>query len=72
MILTSSLGFNVYWGNPSYLIVLVLLTAFAVTGFGTLLTAIALKADSFRAVNMLESGVFQVIALFGGSYFPIF
>ena len=72
MILTSSLGFNVYWGNPGILIVLVLLTAFAVMGFGTLLAAIALKADSFRAVNMMESGVFQVIALFGGSYFPIF
>ena len=72
MIFTSSLGFDVYWGKPTSLILLVLLTAFAVMGFGTLLAAIALQADSFRAVNMMESGVFQVIALFGGSYFPIF
>jgi ABC-2 type transport system permease protein len=72
MIVTSKIGFNVYWGQPLRLFVLVVLTAFSVMGFGTILTGIALRANSFKAVNVLESGVFQVIALFGGSYFPIF
>jgi len=72
MILTSHLGFGVYWGQPTRVLLVTLLTAFAVMGFGTILAGMALRADSFKALNILESGVFQVIALFGGSYFPIF
>lgn len=72
MILTSHLGFKVYWGKPSMVVLVTLLTAFAVMGFGTILAGLALKADNFKVLNLLESGVFQVVALFGGSYFPIF
>lgn len=72
MILTSSIGFKVYWGNPIMVFALTILTAFAVMGFGTILTGMALKTDSFKTLNLLESGAFQVIALFGGSYFPIY
>lgn len=72
MILTSVIGFNVYWGDPLTVVLLTVLTSFAVMGFGTILAGMALKTDSFKTLNLLESGVFQVIALFGGSYFPIF
>lgn len=72
MIGTSSLGFGVYWGEIPQLIVVTLLTALAVTGFGTLLAAISLKAGDLKVLNMFESGIFQVLALFGGSYFPLF
>lgn len=72
MILTSTIGFQVYWGNPVHVILLTLLVAFAVMGFGSILAALALKMDSLKALNIFESGIFQVIALFGGSYFPLF
>ena len=72
MILTSIIGFKVYWGDPALVVVLTLLTSFAVMGFGTILAGLALKANNFKALNLLESGAFQIIALFGGSYFPIF
>ncbi len=72
MILTSTIGFGVYWGEPLQIILVTLVTASAVTGFGTLLSAVSLKAGDFKALNMMESGIFQVLALFGGSYFPLF
>lgn len=72
MILTSALGFKVYWGEPIYVVLLTLLVALAVTGFGSILAAISLKMNSLKALNMMESGIFQIIALFGGSYFPLF
>ena len=72
MILTSTIGFGVYWGEPVQIILVTLVTALAVTGFGTLLSAVSLKAGDFKALNMMESGIFQVLALFGGSYFPLF
>lgn len=72
MILTSSIGFNVYWGSPIYVLLLTCLTAFSVTGFGAILAAVSLKMDSLKALNLFESGIFQVLALFGGSYFPLY
>ncbi|MBI9011168.1 MAG: ABC transporter permease [Clostridiales bacterium] len=72
MILTSTVGFKVYWGEPIQIILVTLITALAVTGFGSFLAAISLKADNFKALNMMESGIFQILALFGGSYFPLF
>ncbi|MCH4889894.1 ABC transporter permease [Acidaminobacter sp. JC074] len=72
MILTSHFGFGVYWGRPSMLMLAILIVAFSVTGFGTLLAALALKAGDLKLLNVLESGIFQILALFGGSYFPLF
>lgn len=72
MILTSSIGFNVYWGKPISIVLVTIITAFAVTGFGSLLAAVSLKADNYKTLNMMESGIFQVLALFGGSYLPLF
>lgn len=72
MILTSTVGFKVYWGEPIEIILVTVITALAVTGFGTLLSAVSLKAGDFKALNLMESGIFQVLALFGGSYFPLF
>lgn len=72
MIATSTIGFGVYWGKPLSLVVVTLLTAIAVTGFGTLLAAVSLKAGDLKVLNMMESGIFQILALFGGSYFPLF
>lgn len=71
MILTSSIAFDVYWGNPLLVVLLTLIVAFAITGFGTVLAAVAMQMASLKALNVLESGIFQVIALFGGSYFPL-
>jgi len=72
MILTSTIGFKVYWGEPIQIVFVTIITALAVTGFGSLLAAISLKAGNFKALNMMESGIFQILALFGGSYFPLF
>ena len=72
MIITSKFGFGVYWGKFSQLVMATVVVAFAVTGFGTLLSALSLKAGDLKLVNVLESGLFQILALFGGSYFPLF
>lgn len=72
MILTSVIGFQVYWGNPLHVLLLTLLVAFAITGFGSILAAVSLKMDSIKALNLFESGIFQIVALFGGSYFPLY
>lgn len=72
MMLTSIIGFKVYWGEPIFVMLYTLLVAFAITGFGAFLSALALKMDNVKALNILESGLFQVIALFGGSYLPLY
>ncbi|MBN2796661.1 MAG: ABC transporter permease [Clostridia bacterium] len=72
MMITSILGFHVYWGNPISVVLFTILVGFAVTGFGTILASISMKMDSLKALNVLESGMFQVLALFGGSYFPLY
>jgi len=72
MIGTSILLFKVYWGKPLNVFLLTLLVAFGITGLGTIFSAISLKANSLKTVNILESGLFQLVALFGGSYFPIY
>lgn len=72
MIGTSHFIFKVYWGNPISVILLTLLVSIGVTGMGAILAAISLKMDSLKAINILESGIFQVLALFGGSYFPLY
>jgi|LGVF01.1.fsa_nt_gb ABC-type multidrug transport system permease subunit len=72
MIITSTLGFRVYWGNPVEVFLLTLLSSFGVMGLGSILAVISLKIDSLKAINILESGIFQVVALFGGSYLPIY
>lgn len=72
MMVTSILGFHVYWGNPLSVLLFTLLVGFAVTGFGTILASISIRMDSLKALNVLESGIFQVLALFGGSYFPLY
>ncbi len=72
MIATSTLLFKVYWGDPVVVLMLTLLVSFGVTGLGSILAAISLKIDSLKAINVMESGIFQFVALFGGSYFPIY
>lgn len=72
MMITSIVGFDVYWGDPIRVILFTLLVGFAVTGFGTILASISVKMDSLKALNVMESGIFQVFALFGGSYFPLY
>ncbi len=72
MIITSHFGFGVYWGNPISVLLVTLVTAFGVTGLGAILSAVSLKINSLKAINMFESGIFQIVALFGGSYFPIY
>ena len=72
MIATSYFIFKVYWGNPISVILLTILVSIGVTGMGTVLSAISLKMNSLKAINILESGIFQVLALFGGSYIPLY
>lgn len=66
----SWLVFGITWHIPSFLIVTLCL-ACAVGGFSVLLAVISYRANSETVINLFSSTIIAVMALLGGSYFPI-
>lgn len=71
MILYASIALNVNFVNMNLILITSLLAAFAVSGMGILMGAVMFKAQDYKLVGVMSNGVFQVLALLGGSYIPI-
>lgn len=71
MTVYSNLTLKVDWGNPYLVIIISLGSALAVAGIGTMIGALTYRAGSYKMANTFESVIIQVMALLGGSFFPI-
>lgn len=71
MILFSKVAFGVEWGNVLNVLLISLMTVFAISSLGILLCIIGLVTRSYQISRIFESGLIQVLALFGGSYLPV-
>jgi ABC-2 type transport system permease protein len=71
MLIYSYFALKVMWGDVSSIIVLSITSAFAVAGLGIFIASITYRAGNYRMANLFENVVIQVMALFGGSFFPL-
>ncbi len=71
MINYSHFMFNVNWGNAVAVLTVVILSAFAIAGLGTLFSVITLKMENYMLATAMESVVFQILGLLGGAYIPV-
>ncbi|BEP28265.1 ABC transporter permease [Helicovermis profundi] len=67
----SSFILKVNFVSIPIVVLIVILAAFAISGFGILLSSIMFKSENYKLVSVLSGFGFQVMALFGGSYLPI-
>lgn len=71
MMAYAALAFGVDWGDPLALILLSLTLAVTIGAMGLFFALWTLNRGDFRVSRMLESVVFQVMALLGGSFIPV-
>ncbi|NYB75405.1 ABC transporter permease [Sedimentibacter hydroxybenzoicus DSM 7310] len=71
MITFTHFALKVQWGNIGSVILISIVSAFAVAGLGSFVGALTYKAGNYKMANMFESAIIQVMALLGGSFFPI-
>lgn len=71
MLTVTHFMFDIIWGDLVSLGAIILSSAFCVAGMGQLLGVITLRQDNFKVANVLESGLFQLFAFFGGSFLPL-
>lgn len=71
MIFYSRIAFNVVWGRPASVAVVVILSAFAIAGLGTMFSVITLKMGNYSLAIAMETVVFHIFGLIGGAYIPI-
>lgn len=66
---TTVLG--VEWGNLYYVLAINISVAISVAGLGIMLAALTYKIGNYKAANIFEGAIIQVMALLGGSFIPI-
>ena len=71
MITYSHFALNVQWGNTAAIILISITASFAVAGLGSFVGALTFRAGNYKMANMFESVIIQVMALLGGSFFPL-
>ncbi len=71
MIVFTHFALKVQWGNIVAIILISVTASFAVAGLGSFIGALTYMAGNYKMANMFESAIVQVMALLGGSFFPI-
>lgn len=71
MITFSSLILKAYWGNILHVAIISIISIFTVACLGIMLASISYVAENYKVADLTQSLVFQVMALLGGSFFPI-
>ena len=71
MLLYSYFALKVKWGDLSSIVVLSVTSAFAVAGLGIFIASFTYRAGNYRIANLFENVIIQVMALLGGSFFPL-
>jgi ABC-2 type transport system permease protein len=71
MISYAAFVLKVNFVNINLILLTSIIAAFAVSGMGILMGAVMFKSQDYKLVGVMSNGVFQVLALLGGSYIPI-
>ncbi|HCX62680.1 MAG TPA: hypothetical protein DHU59_09615 [Clostridiales bacterium] len=71
MITFTHFALKVQWGNIGSVILISIAASFSVAGLGSFVGALTYRAGNYKMANMFESAIIQVMALLGGSFFPI-
>ena len=71
MVTFTHFALKVQWGNIGSVILISLASSFAVAGLGAFVGALTYRTDNYKMANMFESAIIQVMALLGGSFFPL-
>ncbi|WP_312814838.1 ABC transporter permease [Sedimentibacter sp.] len=71
MITFTHFALKVQWGNIGSVILISIAASFSVAGLGSFIGALTYRAGNYKMANMFESAIIQVMALLGGSFFPI-
>ncbi|WP_312700304.1 ABC transporter permease [Sedimentibacter sp.] len=71
MVTFTHFALKVQWGNIVSVILTSLASSFAVAGLGAFVGALTYRTDNYKMANMFESAIIQVMALLGGSFFPL-
>lgn len=71
MIIYSHFALKVQWGSIINTAIISAAAAFAVAGLGSFIASATFRAGNFKLANTFESAIIQVMALLGGSFFPV-
>lgn len=71
MIIFSYCALNVKWKDFSSIFVLSFTSAFAVAGLGIFIGSLTYSMGNYKLANTFENVIIQVMALLGGSFFPV-
>ncbi len=71
MTIYSHFVLKVQWGSIINTAIISAAAAFAVAGLGTFIASATFKAGNFKLANTFESAIIQIMALLGGSFFPV-
>lgn len=71
MIIYSSFVLKVSWGNTFQIILIIIISAFAIAGLGMFIGVITLMANNYKVANIFEFLIIYVMALIGGSFLPV-
>ncbi|HOH70410.1 MAG TPA: ABC transporter permease [Sedimentibacter sp.] len=71
MLVYSYFALKVRWRDAGSVAVLSAASAFAVAGLGIFIASITYRAGNYRLANAFENVIIQVMAILGGSFFPL-
>jgi ABC-2 type transport system permease protein len=71
LILFSSIVLGISWINIPLILLTIILSSFGVASIGSLIIAITMKINSYKAVDAFTSAIVQAMAFLGGSYIPL-
>lgn len=71
MIVFSHFALKVNWGDITSVTLISITASFAVAGLGTFVSAATFKSGNYKMANIFENVIIQVMALLGGSFFPV-
>ncbi|OPJ56794.1 ABC transporter permease [Alkalithermobacter paradoxus] len=71
LIIYSTITLKVNWGNLYLVTIISLCSVFSIAGLGTMIAAITYRVGNYKMANAFESVIIQIMALLGGSFFPI-
>lgn len=71
MIVFSTVAMGVQWGSILNILIVLVLSGFAVAGIGTFIATLTVNFNNPKIANVFEFAVVQLMALLGGSFLPL-
>ncbi|WP_425448475.1 ABC transporter permease [Dethiothermospora halolimnae] len=71
LIVFSSFVLKVDWGNIKLVLLIGVLSAFAIAGLGMIIMALTYKTGNYKASDVFTAGIIHGMAFLGGSFVPL-